>query len=1752
MNRLLHTFFLLLFALPLSSQVAFQADTAQGCEPLQVRFTNKSQSYASYQWYFGDGGNSTLSDPQHTYSQSGSYTVTLIGTNGNQSDTLIRSQYIQVNPVPNVQFTVQNPAHCVGTDSVHFINQSDTSYAFQWVIGNGSSYSAYSFTHQYQSAGNYQVALMAQNSFGCAKTQTLADPIRIRPLPDATFSTADSILCGLGSTAQFQAAYSGANQYVWDFGNGSTDSTQGEQASSAYSVEGEYQITLTVEDTFACRASFSKSRAIKLSDTSNLIHPLLSNYCSGEEIALSTDSTVVAASWKFGDGATVDQTDPSYQYSNAGVYQIEVNTLDSMGCRSSFILDSIQIDQSPIVQLKNQPYTGCAPRTLQIDLDHFHTDAFNWEIGGKQFQQAEPLLRFDSSGIYDFNLIVNNQLCADTLHYPSMVSLEGGQQPLFVSDTIGCAPLEVRFEALDTSLSSYWWHNGVGDSSMGRNYRYMYHQAGLYQPYLISESQNGCRDTTYLKARIRVQDAVENFQLADTIVLCRPGSLNFNGYAMGGNYWKWDFGDGDSSKLANPSHYFADPGIYDVSLLTENTFGCYNFYQPYNVVKVKSPVASFDVVRKNCPNFQVKLYDRTPDAVKWMWSFGDGQSDTVKNPVHAYSGAGYYQIRLRSWDADGCVAEKVIPAFEISVCQGGDSLPLSNLPSFNDSAATFSDSSVKISGCLPLEVSMIFPADTAKSYFWDFGDGNSSQLKNPTHTYQSAGIFDVSLIYQKLDNSYDTIINRNFIQVNLPEADFSFKIDNYCDSSEVQFQTQNKANHHYRWDLGSAGMRSEESPLATYYQTTNEVVSLTVTDSLLCTNSKYANLVLGNPNPFVGFDAYSCLGDRVRFTHNYRDFDSSVWQINGQSFVGDTIIYPTTDTGVFPIDLNVFDKQACSTRFPDAIDLTVSNPIANFSGIQNGLYCGVYTVTFNNQSTGANQFVWSFDDGDSERVAQPTHHYDSNGTYTPTLVAMKDGCQSTYQSSTTVRVNVPEVDFRVNQNSDCFPIQASFIPEAPSAVNYTWYFGDGDSSTLANPSHTYYEAPSSPIVLEILDTEGCVARIEKWGINIFEAGIEANRWSGCEPLVVNLTDTNANSTSWLWDFGDGGTSTLKNPTHTYADSGSYDISLISRSANGCYDTLYLANAIYVGNVEANFTLLADSAACAPHLTHFENLSQGAQSYQWFFDQHGRSTLFEPMQIFSKAGLFDVSLYASDNRGCVDSLRKADLMNINTPEAHFSISDSIFCGPRSVQFEDHSKRLISRKWYLGDGHVDSIKYFTHHYGDVGAYTVTLVVEDTANCVETISKTIRHKRKPDADFTIDTFALCSPAGMNFVNQSTNTDTATYWWSLNQQLHASSGADTIFNFEGSARYRLGFYVENKNQCRDTAYLDQELFTYRESRPDLIEFTEINRNLNGSITFSWPADSTFEFAYYQIYRKNGSGEFEEWERVYDWASSSYHLSAAESNPQGECFKIEIVNHCYPKRGQDSLRAFCAIDLETATHPNGIQLNWTAFTEMPNMRYQVLKASRYDLKFEPLAFLNRQLTSFVDSTAFCPEVYVYRIKADYLLNGQSYSSISDSSVAYPGGRIIRPSAIQINKASVIDNQHILLEWEHPQEMAALINGYYLYRSKLRSGKEIIAQLPANGTSYLDYDVDVSNRSYEYQLQIDHRCSVDLHKSPRASSILLQSGEEGEFQYLRWTAAQGLQGGVKEYVIQKMDEFGNWVEVKRVSANELQLILEDQ
>ena len=200
--------------------------------------------------------------------------------------------------------------------------------------------------------------------------------------------------------------------------------------------------------------------------------------------------------------------------------------------------------------------------------------------------------------------------------------------------------------------------------------------------------------------------------------------------------------------------------------------------------------------------------------------------------------------------------------------------------------------------------------------------------------------------------------------------------------------------------------------------------------------------------------------------------------------------------------------------------------------------------------------------GDSIKVAPSAN--------TDYFVEPAGGCYGGSGSCTseTVVVNTISADFTGSPLFGCGPLLVNFTDLTPGAVDWYWEFGDGGSAGISSaPSFLYQDPGIYTVSLIVTDVNGCIDTVEKTNY-VQVIGPDVNfGWdttTGCAPLTVNFTDSTifgAPIVNWSWDFGDGGSSNLQNPTYTYTTNGKYDVSLTITDIDGCMRTMSVTELI---------------------------------------------------------------------------------------------------------------------------------------------------------------------------------------------------------------------------------------------------------------------------------------------------------------------------------------------------------------------------------------------------------------------------------------------------------------------------------------------------------------------------------------------------------------------------------------------------------------
>ncbi len=481
------------------------------------------------------------------------------------------------------------------------------------------------------------------------------------------------------------------------------------------------------------------------------------------------------------------------------------------------------------------------------------------------------------------------------------------------------------------------------------------------------------------------------------------------------------------------------------------------------------------------------------------------------------------------------------------------------------------------------------------------------------------------------------------------------------------------------------------------------------------------------------------------------------------------------------------------------------------------------TTFFTNTSRGTiNRYHWDFGDGDTSDLENPTHRYTTPGKYFVTLTGYDDYCKHRiYKGTIEVCPDTSVVGFIDTHTS----LAITYTDNSNStAYDFSWNFGDGSpagSGSVIN--HTYTLAGSYNVCLTL--TDSCRSKTLCRVIQVCADTLIAGFSSTGNAFTRVFTDTSTNAPNVSWDFGNGITSTLRNPSYTYTSPGTYIV--CQTATDACTST------IWCDTIEVcTDPLTAGYAHSASGKTvTFTNLSQNATTYLWDFGDGNTSTLASPTYAYQNFGTYTICLTVA-NDCFTDSICKTITLCSSNLKAGFSTAGTGF----TINFTDTSNIANSISWDFGDGTNSTLSNPTHTYLKPGRYWVCQTVTDacTSNtfcdsvdvCLDTVI----------AGFNV---ALSGPV-FNFTNSSSNAKT--YLWDFGDG-NLSTNQNPSHIFPGYGTYRVCLKVTNNcgtdSICKMVSYCATQgvsSFTYSNSTPPLaVKFVNTSQN---AVSYYWDFD--------------------------------------------------------------------------------------------------------------------------------------------------------------------------------------------------------------------------------------------------------------------------------------------------------------------------
>lgn len=574
-----------------------------------------------------------------------------------------------------------------------------------------------------------------------------------------------------------------------------------------------------------------------------------------------------------------------------------------------------------------------------------------------------------------------------------------------------------------------------------------------------------------------------------------------------------------------------------------------------------------------------------------------------------------------------------------------------------------------------------------------------------------------------------------------------------------------------------------------------------------CDDRQTQDIYITTPPANVGFTVdvnEGCADLTVTITNTTSSFDNESYQwYLGDSLISTdiqpgTIILPSgaSDT-IYTIRLEAGNNCAGQS----ATESITVFPLPNtFFGPMKDFYCSGDTVTFANVSTGGpmNSWLWDYGNGRTSTDSIPLDQiYFADTipqTYTITLTAINDCGTSVYEYELTINPTDVRAFFNIGLAPVCVGEEICLRDLSTPNSRLLWDLGDGNTSTRDVLCHTYSSPGTYTITLKAfgcgfdsIDTEVTVLPMPEFQIENVNLGCPN------EPIIFSAISVN-NVDQYLWDFGDGDTSTLANPVHQYAQPGSYRISLTGTSVDGC--ELKDSTSITIPDVPvADFMINTDSLCTREQFLFTPTSTGNIVDCFWDFGDGTTSKECDGFAVYPEGGRYTVRLIVTNISGCSDTLDRL-ITVYERPAPDFDIQINRQCTPAEVTFTNTTLNGQSFEWDFGNGTTSRETNPTIIYPDAGTFTVSLLSANGV-CTEAITKQVTIYETPTPIVALSASEGCPETTFTF-GAAFDTQDLDYTWKINNGVTFFDSSIT-YQFDAPGDYELTLVVENEF-CSDS----------------------------------------------------------------------------------------------------------------------------------------------------------------------------------------------------------------------------------------------------------------------------------------------------------------------------------------------------------------
>ena len=1053
--------------------------------------------------------------------------------------------------------------------------------------------------------------------------------------------------------------------------------------------------------------------------------------------------TITGYLWDFGDGNTSTTVDPVHTYVAEGNYNVVLSVSHDGGggpeTHSKFVYvwnpSSDFGPASTCLGVSTEYITNATtPPNSEISI-------WEWDFDNNGTFEATGMSVFHTflvAGPQPVTHKVTNDLGCS---HEATKTIQVFENPVadFNSDTV-CEGSITHFINLSStpsgSITSYSWDfddDGIPDS-FDENPGFLFPASGTYPVELKVENSLGCLDSIQ-KDVLVYQEPVADF----TVNLgCPKLESEFFDASTAGSapivFWEWNFGDGSPvNNTPDPIHIFATSGDFEVNLYVEDSNGCSD--DTTMTISTFKPFAGFtsnDICFGWPSNFtDTSLYQPGYEIVSWNWDFDDGNFSTLQNPTNIYSAHGEYDVELVVTNTMACTdtTNNIVLI---------DTLPVAG---FEHTAACaglqtcFTDTSVANGGVID-------------SWIWIFGDGNNSTNQNPCHIYMNEGEYVVTLIVVNSDGCSSAPFNDTIYVSKAPDVNFSFNDVCFGDTTYFENLTDTFGYDaaYWRWTFGNPGSGNDTSALFSpshlFMAPGSYNVKLLAENEYGCQDS-IVKVVTVDSIP----EAYFTIPDTVSIGAQFTITDLSVphgspiltkfWQFgDGNTATNINPVTHTYDTiGEYVICLTVDDFNGCSHQYCDSITV-IGRPVADF----NYASSADLQTFFYDESTPDNSITdwyWEFGDPttitDTSEEENPDWTYQQEGWYSVYLLVtdkfggMDDTLKSVYCGNALIAGF--SVDKQCLGDSTIFS-DTTFSPINALVDNYFWDLGDGTTMLYTEPQEEIkhlYPGPGNyqvKFAVSAIVSGFFMSDTMYYTVTIYEppvARIDSIGLGVCFGTPIQFTDLTTSTADtikqWFWDFDtdQGNFSTLKNPVHNYADTGTYNVSMAITTKHGCQSSdSVLAHVNFAPsfgfNVENN--CLNSPTKFVPQ---YDSSVFTITSWLWRFEGNDSSILSTPTYVYDKINVYSVTM-EMEAYDCAGEYTKSFLV-YPVPYSDFTLTPNFGDIQGKTKFTNNSIYAQSYLWDFGNGNestaIDPIEIYEYD----STYTIKLIAYNEYSCTDT---------------------------------------------------------------------------------------------------------------------------------------------------------------------------------------------------------------------------------------------------------------------------------------------------------------------------------------------------------------------------------------------------------------------------------------------------